>query len=147
MTKQSSTAAHAGLYVIFVAIPVAAVLFVLHVGRDVKPKMSIAGHWRADVETSIAAARACRPGWGRDQTTLEITQDGPHVELDFTEVKLRLAGVFAGGGIQATGAYDGTPIELVGRLGGTQKQLMVVGTLKFACPYPLAVSVRAKKEP
>src|SRR5690349_3752244 len=143
--KQASTAGHVGLYFAFLAIPVATVLLILHLGRDVKPKMSIAGHWRADVETSIAAARACHPGWGKDHTTLEITQDGTHIELDFTEVKLRLEGVFAGGGIDASGRYEDRSLRFTGTLGGTAKQLTVSGKLQFGCPYPLAVSIKARK--
>jgi hypothetical protein len=147
MTKESSTAVHAGLYLVFVGVPLAAVLLILHVGRDVKPNMSIAGHWRADVETSIAAARACRPGWGKDHAVLEITQDGAHVELDFTDVGLRLEGVFAGGGLDAAGAYDGTKIHFTGHIGGSAKQLTIAGKLQFACPYPLGVSLKARKVP
>jgi hypothetical protein len=145
--KESGTAGHIGLYFAFLAIPLAGVFLVLHLGRDVKPKTSIAGHWRADVETSIAAARGCHPGWGKDHATLEITQDGTHIELDFTEVRLRLEGVFAGGGIDASGRYEDTTVRFIGTLGGTTKQLTVSGRLHFGCPYPLAVAVEARKVP
>jgi hypothetical protein len=143
----ASTAKHVGLYVLFTAIPIVVVIIAWRLGRDLRPHVSIAGPWRADVEMQLSTARACRSGWGRDITTLDITQIGSRVELDFTEARLRLVGVFAGGSFEAHSLHEAVPVTFTGRMDGTEDHRVVFGTLRFACAYPLSVRVRAWKEP
>jgi hypothetical protein len=75
------------LYLMFVGVPLAVLVWVLHAGRNLQAPESVAGRWKVDPDPNVVPAVSCGPdgeatrAGDTDPVVLEISQSGRRLSM------------------------------------------------------------------